>query len=86
METQLAANARVEDASERNDRSGMELRLVRNLAGVTRDLTSLWCDNVCFPWDIHMSIPHSGQSLKTRRYLNGLAATYQIYSAIRIHV
>lgn len=60
METRLAANARVEGATERNDRSGMELRLVRNLAGVTRDLTSLWCDNVCFLWDIHMSIPPLG--------------------------
>jgi hypothetical protein len=60
METQLAANASVEDAAERNDRPGMELRLVRNLTAVTRDLTSLWCDNLCLPWDTPMSIPPPG--------------------------
>jgi hypothetical protein len=49
------------------------------LAGVTRELTSLWCEHLCLPRDILTSIPPPGQSQQMRsRYLNGLAATYPI--------
>ncbi|HEV2254458.1 MAG TPA: hypothetical protein VGS06_14795 [Streptosporangiaceae bacterium] len=49
MATLLAAIVSAENPAERNDRQGTGLWLVRVTVGVTRDLISLWCNNLCLP-------------------------------------
>jgi hypothetical protein len=57
MVTLLAAVVSAENPAERNDRQGTGLWLVRVIVGVTRDLISLWCNNLCLPWDTLTLIP-----------------------------
>jgi hypothetical protein len=63
----LAAIVSAENPAERTDRKGTDLWLIRVIVGVTRDLRSLWCNNLRLSWDALTLIPPPGTVMEDVR-------------------